>query len=355
MMSLPSRRPSRSRLATPTSGRGSRARSWQRGTGLVAGAVLTGTLVAGCGGIFIGIGGDDPSEESRSTDTTTSESSDPSESETGTDTSSDEESSNPDESSTDDPESPSPTDADSGSLTDDQTDPAPTSDDVAPTDSGEVPPVGPIDPTNGSDPESDPDGDSATDGTTPFPTDSESDSGPGGDPSSSGDESDSASEGGPSSSDESSPSSSIDGDQPADARGRVIEEPGIPHRGEAYRWESGLVAHITQGEPFVPSSAAAGSEGYSQFLLFEVTLTNRSPQEFRLSDFRIGGQSAGEPASRVFDSGNGINSLPAQDLGMGETSTFPVVFGVRDPEDTVLDVVQAFELSDRIVFLPPKD
>ena len=40
---------------------------------------------------------------------------------------------------------------------------------------------------------------------------------------------------------------------------------------------------------------------------------------------------------------------------MGETSTFPVVFGVRDPEDTVLDVVQAFELSDRIVFLPPKD
>ena len=347
MMSLPSRRSSRSRLATPASGRGARAPSWQRGTGLVAGALLTGTLVAGCGGISIGIGGDDPSEESRSTDTTTSESSEPSESETSTETSSDDESSNPDESSTDAPESTSPTDADSGSLTDDQTDPAPTS--------GEVPPVGPTDPTDGSDPESDPDSHSATDGTTPFPTDSQSHSGPGGDPSSSGDESDSASEGDPSPSDESSPSSSIDGDQPADARGRVIEEPGIPHRGEAYRWESGLVAHITPGESFVPSSAAAGSEGYSQFLLFEVTLTNRSPQEFRLSDFRIGGQSAGEQASRVFDSGNGINSLPAQDLGMGETSTFPVVFGVRDPEDTVLDVVQAFELSDRIVFLPPKD
>lgn len=143
--------------------------------------------------------------------------------------------------------------------------------------------------------------------------------------------------------------------EPADARGKVVQEPGIPRRGEAFRWESGLVAHVSTGEDFIPSSAAAGIEGYSQFSIFQVTLTNRSHESFRLSDFRIGAQSAGEQGSRVFDSGNGINSLPASDLNPGETTTFPVVFGVRDKQDTVLDVVQAFELSQRVVFLPPKD
>lgn len=140
----------------------------------------------------------------------------------------------------------------------------------------------------------------------------------------------------------------------ADSLGKVVSEPSIPHRGEAFRWESGLVAHVTEGEPFIPSPAAAGTDGFSQFERYEVTLTNRSPESFRLSDFRISAQSAGEPASRVFDSGNGINSQPAQDLEPGETARFPVVFGVKDPQDTVLDVVQAFELSDRVVFLPPQ-
>lgn len=349
MMSLPSRRSSRGRpvapvkaglVVTPASRGGLLARGWQRSTGLVAGAVLTSTLVAGCGGISIGIGGDDPTEESSPTDASIS--TEPSESETTTDETSTEETdpaetSPEEESPSSDQESPSPTDSDP--ATDGESDPDPTSDSDAPSESEGGPSIGPIVPTDGSDPENDPGEDtSPDDGTSPSQGESSSEA-----------------DDDPSPSDDPAESPGDDGDQPADSRGRVVEEPGIPHRGEAYRWESGLVAHITTGESFVPSSAAAGIDGFSQFLLFEVTLTNRSPQEFRLSDFRIGGQSAGEQASRVFDAGNGINSLPAQDLGMGETTTFPVVFGVRDPDDTVLDVVQAFELSDRIVFLPPKD
>ncbi|SNC61060.1 hypothetical protein SAMN05445756_0405 [Kytococcus aerolatus] len=171
--------------------------------------------------------------------------------------------------------------------------------------------------------------------------------------SSSGSESGSESASESASEESSGSSGQDDGSTPADARGRVVESPGIPHRGEAYRWPSGLVVHVSEGESYFPSLAAAGTEGYSDFMRYEITLTNRSHEAFRLSDLRIGGQSGGDKASPVYDSGNGINSLPASKLEVGQTTSFPVAFGVRDPEDTVLDVVQAFDLSDRVVFLQP--
>ncbi|WP_462417305.1 hypothetical protein [Kytococcus sp. Marseille-QA3725] len=279
-----------------------------------AAALASGWLLTGCGDVSIGIGGS-PEESSAQGRSSTS----------GEDTA---EPTRDDGPSTDD-SSPEPTD-----TTDTQ--------DGAPDESsGAADPSAPAS-TEPEDPASSGD-DAQPTSQEPAPEESPGDE-TGGSPTSD------------SSSDDSSASGSASGDgEAADARGKVVEEPAIPHRGQAYRWPSGVVVHVTEGESYVPSSAAAGTEGFSQFERYEVTLTNRAPETFRLSDFRLGAQSAGEPASRVFDAGNGINSLPARDLATGETATFPVVFGVKDPEDTVLDVVQAFELSDRVVFLPPAD
>lgn len=306
-------------MTVPRPGRGPLVRN--RRSTLVGLAAMASVTVSGCGGVSIGIGGDESDPAQSSTASASSQEAGPSE----------------------------PVPSSSASTSSQAPEPAAT---VGGSDPGSITASSSTEPAASSQDASAP---------QPTPTDraSAAESEPGADPSSgspaSGSSSDASASDASASSSDASASSADGGEEAADARGRVIQAPGIPHLGEAYRWESGLVAHVSKGEPYVPSSAAAGTDGFSQFLRFEVTLTNRAPESFRLSDFRIGAQSAGEQASQVFDSGNGINSLPAADLANGETRTFPVVFGVQDPDDTVLDVVQAFELSDRVVFLPAQE
>lgn len=121
--------------------------------------------------------------------------------------------------------------------------------------------------------------------------------------------------------------------------------PEIATWGEAFEYENGLVVTLGQPTGYAPSDTAAGNEGFTSFIILDVSITNGSTDVYSPTLFTLQGTSGGTAISEVFDSANGVggSQYGAGDLLPGQTFTFKAAFGVANTADLTFDVSPGFE------------
>lgn len=111
----------------------------------------------------------------------------------------------------------------------------------------------------------------------------------------------------------------------------------IKQFGEAITWEDGLSISVSAPTEFVAGPYAAGVvEGWPQ-LAFEIVVTNGTDAVVEPFVFPSM-TAAGESASSVFDSGNGVSGPPSTSLLPGQTIKWIAVFSVAGTEDMTMDI-----------------
>jgi hypothetical protein len=108
--------------------------------------------------------------------------------------------------------------------------------------------------------------------------------------------------------------------------------------GETVTYPDGLAVSVSGAEPFTPTEWAAGTEGFTQFVRMDVTITNGTDEAFDPSLAFVTASSGGVEASSVFDSEAGVGGGPTTQVLPGASVTFAVAFGVSDPADLVVEV-----------------
>jgi len=120
----------------------------------------------------------------------------------------------------------------------------------------------------------------------------------------------------------------------------TAEEPPAstnPKFGETFTYEDGLSVTVGAPEPYTPSEyAAKGNE--PSFLRFQITVVNGTAENYDPALFYVTMQSGNVESQEVYDSENGINGSPTTAILPGREGTWPVVFGVMDPADLVMQV-----------------
>lgn len=117
--------------------------------------------------------------------------------------------------------------------------------------------------------------------------------------------------------------------------------------GTAYTWDDGLAIEVGAPEPFTPSEYAAGTEGYSDFVVFTVRIVNGTSENWDPSLFYATLQSGNQEASQVYDSGQ-LGDSPSTSLLPGREVQFQIAFGVNDPADLVMEVAPDFTYKNVI-------
>lgn len=112
--------------------------------------------------------------------------------------------------------------------------------------------------------------------------------------------------------------------------------------GQTNKWQDGLSITIGKPAPYKPSESAAGTEGFTKFVVFDVTIVNQTGKAWDPSLFMSSLQSANEEASEVYDSAR-LKDRPSTKLLNGREVKFKIAYGVKDPADLVLEVTPDFE------------
>lgn len=112
---------------------------------------------------------------------------------------------------------------------------------------------------------------------------------------------------------------------------------GVEELGATYLWADGLAVTVSTPSDYQPSEYAAGTDGFSRFVVFDVTIVNNTGTVWEPALFRATVQSANQEASKVYDSGN-LPDEPTTKLLNGREATFTMAFGVADPADLVVEV-----------------
>jgi len=150
-----------------------------------------------------------------------------------------------------------------------------------------------------------------------------------------------------------SPTSSEPGNfetpDPADLEPTTDEpEPPTDIRfGETWEWEDGMQVTVSTPKKYRPSEYAAGTDGYTKFVQFTVTVKNGTKKKVDLigmADVASGDTEGHE----VFDSGKGIEGSPSTSILPGRKVTYKVAFGVENPSDIVFQYGPTFEHEDAI-------
>lgn len=118
--------------------------------------------------------------------------------------------------------------------------------------------------------------------------------------------------------------------------------------GETFTYENGLSVTVSAPEPFTPSDVSAGGENFSAHVRFNVTVVNGTDERYEPLMFSTSLQSANQEGDAVFD--NGLEGAPTTVLLPGREATFPVGYGVANPEDLVLEVSPGFEYESIVYF-----
>ncbi len=103
----------------------------------------------------------------------------------------------------------------------------------------------------------------------------------------------------------------------------------------------GLAVTISSPQPYEPSEYAAGTDGFTHFIVVDVTVVNQTGAPWDPVLFYSTLQSANQEASEVFDSPT-LSGPPSTTLLDGREAVFQIGFGVADPADLVLEVTPDF-------------
>lgn len=128
--------------------------------------------------------------------------------------------------------------------------------------------------------------------------------------------------------------------EPADAP--TTTDDGVEELGATYLWADGLAVTVSKPSGYKPSEYAAGTDGFSKFAVFDITIVNNSGTAWDPALFRATVQSANQEGSKVYDSGK-LPDEPTTKLLNGREATFKMAFGVADPADLVVEVTPDFE------------
>ncbi|WP_316668912.1 hypothetical protein [uncultured Propionibacterium sp.] len=118
--------------------------------------------------------------------------------------------------------------------------------------------------------------------------------------------------------------------------------------GTAYTWGDGLSLEVSAPEAYTPGEYAAGTDAYSQFVVFTMRIVNNTGQTWDPALFTASLQSGNREGSRVYDSGQ-LPDTPTTSLLDGREAQFQMAFGVADPADLVLEISPDFT-HDNVIF-----
>ncbi|MBO3102568.1 hypothetical protein [Cellulomonas fengjieae] len=107
--------------------------------------------------------------------------------------------------------------------------------------------------------------------------------------------------------------------------------------GQTMTYADGLALTVSQPTGYTPGEWAAGTEGHTNFVTFDVTVMNGTSQPYDPLLLMTGATSGGVAASEVFDS-EVLGTRPDAAILPGQTVTWKVGYGVADPADITVDV-----------------
>ena len=113
--------------------------------------------------------------------------------------------------------------------------------------------------------------------------------------------------------------------------------------GETFVYEDGLEVSVSAPSDFTPTETASGGEDFTEFVRFDVTITNGTGEAFDPSLAYVTASSAGVEADQVFDVEIGLDGGPTTSVLPGESVTFPAGFGVTDPAALLVELSPSFE------------
>lgn len=121
--------------------------------------------------------------------------------------------------------------------------------------------------------------------------------------------------------------------------------------GETAAYEDGLSVTVSKPTDFTPSASAFGHDGFPGSVQFTVKVVNNTGASFDPTLIYLTMQSGNTEAEQIFDYDNGMNGSPDTTVLDGRETTFPVAFGVQDPNDLVLEVNTGDWSKDATIFV----
>jgi hypothetical protein len=118
--------------------------------------------------------------------------------------------------------------------------------------------------------------------------------------------------------------------------------------GGSFTWTDGVSVTVAAPAPYEPSKYAAGTDKFTNFVSFQITINNGTAGNFDPSQFYATVSSASTEGDQVYDSANNINGAPDTAVLPGRQVVFQLAFGVQDPADLVMEVRPGFEYKDAI-------
>lgn len=137
-------------------------------------------------------------------------------------------------------------------------------------------------------------------------------------------------------------STSPAGPAPSTSPKASTPDDGVAAFGSAFAWKDGLSMTVSKPVPYTPSKYAATGKQFTQFVVFEVALVNKTGAPWDPAMIYATLQSANQEGERVFDSSQ-LPPEPSTKLLVGREVKFKMAFGVADPADLVLEVRPDFE------------
>lgn len=117
---------------------------------------------------------------------------------------------------------------------------------------------------------------------------------------------------------------------------------GVAAFGSAFTWQDGLSITVSKPAPYTPSKYAATGKTFTHFVVFDVTIVNKTGAAWDPAMIYATLQSANQEGDRVFDSSQ-LPPDPSTKLLNGREVKFKMAFGVADPADLVLEIRPDFE------------
>jgi hypothetical protein len=141
---------------------------------------------------------------------------------------------------------------------------------------------------------------------------------------------------------------------PEDEPDEPEEEPAPPAGtetalfGETWEYTDGISVTVSAPQHFEPSDTAVADDA-AAYVVFDVTIVNGSEEPWEPIVI-TSVQSGNTEAAEVFDTANGLNGTPSTTVLPGREVTFPIGYGVADPEDLVLEITPGF-LYDPAIYV----
>jgi hypothetical protein len=121
---------------------------------------------------------------------------------------------------------------------------------------------------------------------------------------------------------------------------------------DTFTYADGLVVGVSKAQVYTPGRYAAGHDNAVGVRL-DVTVTNNGSKVFDPTLFQVNASYAGQPASQIFDSANGLGVPPQTKLRPGKSITFPVAFSIVDGGGELqIDVQPSFRHNSSIFVGP---